>query len=142
MSNGPGFADGGINSITALCGLSADEYTFHSGDVDRGSFYTNRFDPANAALETYLWDAPYQYIYYANSILEGIAGSKRLSQPVRDVLEGESRFIRAFCYFYLANLFGEVPLVLGTDYRINAQLAKSPQRAVFEQVISDLERAY
>jgi hypothetical protein len=49
--------------------------------------------------------------------------------------------MRAFCYFYLVNLYGDVPLVLATDYKQNALLARTGKDQVYQQIISDLKDA-
>ncbi len=41
-------------------------------------------------------------------------------------------------YFYLINFYGDVPLVLTTDIRINAAIARSPQEQVYQQIEQDL----
>ncbi len=54
---------------------------------------------------------------------------------------GEARFFRAFCYFYLVNLFGDVPLATTTDSTINARLPRIPSDEVYQQIITDLKEA-
>ncbi len=49
--------------------------------------------------------------------------------------------MRGFFYFYLVNLYGEVPLIVSTDYKLNANLAKSKIEVVFQHIISDLQQA-
>jgi hypothetical protein len=56
-------------------------------------------------------------------------------------LEGEAKLTRAFVYFNLTNLFGDVPLVLTTDYAVNSSASKSSQSVVFDQVEADLKDA-
>ncbi|EDM34759.1 hypothetical protein PBAL39_02645, partial [Pedobacter sp. BAL39] len=49
--------------------------------------------------------------------------------------------MRALCYFYLLNYFGDVPLALTTDYRVNATLPRSPKEEVWRLVINDLQQS-
>jgi starch-binding outer membrane protein, SusD/RagB family len=89
-----------------------------------------------------LWISSYSIgVYGANAILEGIAGSGALSQPVKNQLEGEAKFIRAFSYFYLTNFFGDVPLVLTTDFNQSATMPRTAQTLVYKQIIQDLKDA-
>src|SRR5690606_14630823 len=67
--------------------------------------------------------------------------SSSLSEGIRKRLEGEAKFVRAFSYFYLVNLYGDVPLILDTDYRINSIKSRDGSEEVTEQIISDLEDA-
>ncbi len=57
---------------------------------------------------------------------------------MKNQLIGESEFIRAFCYFYLVNLYGDVPLVLTTNYQVNETVSRTPQQQVYQQMIRDL----
>src|SRR5690606_23958334 len=104
-------------------------------------FYENSLIPANTSLNLYLWQMPYQLIYSCNAVLEGLGRSEGVSEMTKGQLRGEALFIRAFCYFYLTNLFGNVPLHLTTDYRMNMQAPRTPQAAVYAAVITDLKEA-
>jgi hypothetical protein len=132
----------GMASIyTSLyAGLSADELTAHTSDPNLGQFYGNNLISSNPNLSGY-WGNAYQYIYGANAILEGLDNNSQISAPVKQQLTGEARFIRAFCYFYLVNLFGDVPLILTTDYTKNAVAFRTTRNKVFEQIITDLSIA-
>src|SRR5712671_6263028 len=110
-------------------GLSADELTSYSTDPNFDQFYTNNLLPSNANLTGY-WSDSYQYIYGANSIIDGLAKSNTVNASVKQQLTGEARFIRAFCYFYLTNLFGDVPLILTTDYTKNAMAFRAARNLV------------
>ncbi|MFL5788876.1 MAG: RagB/SusD family nutrient uptake outer membrane protein [Flavisolibacter sp.] len=141
MMNSTGFASGSNSSVTLLAGSSADEFNEYTTNSDRLQFNTNDLLPTNTLLENSLWGECYKYIYQANSIVEGVSHSTSLSSEVRNQLTGESKFIRAFCYFYLIHLFGPVPLVLTTDYRINQSLSRGEASEVVTQMIADLKEA-
>jgi starch-binding outer membrane protein, SusD/RagB family len=132
-----GFAGGGSTSVTFLSGLSADEFrNFQVGDALQ--FYTNSLSPNNNTLTANLWSEPYQYIYSANAIIEGLEKSLEVSPIVKTQLTAEAKFVRAFCYFYLVNLFGDVPLITKTDFAINASAPKTSKLKVYQQIIEDL----
>jgi hypothetical protein len=133
------FSMASVNT-SLYAGLSADELTAYTNDPALGQFYGNALIPSNPNLAGY-WGNSYQYIYGANAILEGLENNSKISEPVKQQLTGEARFIRAFCYFYLANLFGDVPLILSTDYIKNAVAFRTTRNQVFEQIIADLSIA-
>lgn len=137
-----GFASGGIRSVTLLAGRSADEFTnyFAAGDT-RKQFADNNLLSNNTNLQSGLWANPYQIIYATNTIIENLANSPQVSANVKQQLTAEAKFIRAFTYFYLTNLFGNVPLILNTDYRINAVAAAKAPNDIYNQIITDLEEA-
>ena len=131
-----GFASGAINSVTALTGLCADE------TVNYNSSYNNFYNNALlAGSDINPWEFIYNKIYATNAILEGISNNPNLTAPLKRQLEGESKFVRAFCYFYLTNLYGDVPLNLNTDFRVNALKTKTSQDQIYQQIITDLKEA-
>lgn len=137
-----GFAMGGVNIFAAL---SADEYIYtRTETTPYYNFYTNKLTKEiNSSVSYMLWSSAFDCIYGCNAILEGIgeSSSAALTQPVRNQLNGEAKFLRAFTYFYLTNIFGEVPLVLSIDFNQTSKLGRSPVPAVYSQMVSDLNDA-
>ncbi len=135
-------ADGGTSSVSFLAALSADEIINYSfvGQSELMQFNVNELQSSNLRLER-LWTGFYQIIYNCNLILEGFDGSNYLSDKIKNQGRGEAKFIRAFCYFYLVNLFGDVPLSLTSDYVLNTSIAKSSVSEVYGQIIRDLKNA-
>lgn len=129
-----GFMNAGGNGITNVLGLSADEF---QELPTAGEFQQNLVKTNNAILQGTYWQAGYKYIWYANSVLEGIAKSN-LSQDVKSKLEGEVKFIRALSNFYLVNLFGDIPMVTTTDYRVNSTTNRTSQEEIYLAIIEDL----
>lgn len=135
MISSLGFAGGYYDSVSVTSALAADELiSFRTPNA----FYQNELTPDDQAIDIHLWNEAYNYVYTCNVILEKLPASDRLSIGVKNQLEGEARFIRAFCYFYLTNLFGDVPLHLGSDYEGNSSAARTPVDQVYAQIITDL----
>lgn len=139
---GPNFASG-TESFSLLCGLSADEYVLFEGADDRmSSFYRNAlFSNNTAGYGTDYWTLLYDLIYHCNSALEGLINSTSLTESVKKQLMGEAKFMRAFFYFYLVNLYGDVALVTSTDYKKNSTLSRTVASTVYEEIINDLRDA-
>lgn len=135
------FSNGDMSSVTVLAGLSADELIDYQNIESATQFYTNSILPTNSYLTVSLWGSTFKSIYYVNSLLEGLAKSNSITEATRKRLEGEAKFIRGFCNFYLVNLFGRVPIVLTTDYRINNAISRADIPAVYEQIENDLMEA-
>ena len=125
--------------LTLLQGMSADELNYTSGDQDFLQFLHNSYLPDNQ-YSANVW-AIYSTIYKANVCIQGIINSTALTPATKDQLLGEALFSRAFCYFYLVNLFGDVPLVISTDYRKNDTLSRTPSAAVYARITLDLTEA-
>lgn len=131
------FYSSGGTSIYA--GLLADElFVTNQNNANDIQFYENSLLVSNGILRTNFWNWIYKMNYQANICIEKLSTSQGLSPQIRDRLTGEAKFIRALNYFYLVNLFGDVPLVTGTNYKLNAVLQRSPVSAVYQQIISDL----
>ncbi len=93
----------------------------------------------------FLWGSLYRMIVRANLVLDrakawtpAVAADKaRLNQYVAEV-----KFLRAYAYFHLVNLWGDVPLYV--DYQTtlnNNYLPRSPAADVWQQVEQDLQDA-
>ena len=135
------FSGGAYASVTGLTALSSDEMRSYANSADYLTFYTNSLINVNYYVQT-LWTTPYQVIYSANAVIEGLAASKGVTADTKKQLESEARFIRAFCHFYLVNLFGEVPVITTTDYNKNAGVSRQTVDEVYAQILEDLQFAY
>ncbi|MDO6430072.1 RagB/SusD family nutrient uptake outer membrane protein [Flavitalea sp. BT771] len=137
------FSDG---LTTILAGLSADELQTTTANNALFQLSANNLT-AKLADQSYiptLWASAYSIgIYGANAVLEGIAASTSpdLTDSTRRQLTGEAKCIRAFCHFYLTNFYGDIPLVLTTDFNKTANLARAKQVDVYAQIIKDLKDA-
>lgn len=131
----------GTSGVSFYCGLSADELTLFSGvtDATRKAYYKNSLSVNVAGYE--YWNTLYPLIYKCNSAIEGLERSTKLTPSIKQQLFGEVKFLRSFFYFYLVNLYGDVPLALGTDYAVNRLLPRAPKSKVYDQIVSDLKSA-
>lgn len=119
--------------------FSADDFRpSSSGSADE--FVENSLTPSNGTVSS-LWSEPYSLIYHANAVIEGVTGSKTLSAAKSTQLLGEAKFLRAFFYFYLVNYFGDVPLILNTNFLVNTSLPRTNANIVYDTIIKDLEAA-
>jgi hypothetical protein len=126
---------------TFYAGESADELTDQTSGTEYQDIFLSNTLTSLGASSTSLqnfWQPAYFYIYSANAVISGIESSTGMTSATKSQLRGEAEFIRAFCYFYLTNLFGEVPIVLSTDFNQTVLLAKSSQAKIYQQIVSDL----
>jgi starch-binding outer membrane protein, SusD/RagB family len=137
MMQSPGICN---YDITKFSGLSSDELLNYQQGPYQTEFVTNSLDEANPYL-TSLWSSAYQYIYQANTAIERLSRSNLVTTPVKNQLLGETRLVRSLCYFYLVNLWGDVPITVTSDYRINATISKNSVDDVYQFIISDLLEA-
>jgi hypothetical protein len=84
-----------------------------------------------------IWNICFLAIYLANNAETNIIKID-MNQQLKDRLVAEVRFIRAHFYFYLVNLFGEVPLVIKTLSPDEYHFPKSSKAAIWRQIEDDL----
>lgn len=130
----------GQNSLAMYAGLSADELVTYDGFNELTmAAYKNNFLPDKGTAP--FWGRMYTYLYYCNAAIIGCGKSTTLTPEVKTRVIGEAKFMRAFLYFYLVNLWGDVPLITGTNYEENRMMAKSPAADVYKQIVADLKDA-
>lgn len=140
------FASGDRNSISFITSISSDEQNNHNTTAlplevaEFKQFADNALAPNNTIVG-FFWSEPYRTIFKCNATLEGLDGSESLTTTLRSQLTGEALFIRAFCYFHLVNLFGDVPLVLTTDYKANSDIPRSAVASIYDAIKADLVKA-
>lgn len=139
------FSNGWQNSVTVLSGMSADIIAPRSTThISYAPFWEHEISVINtpdALANLELWSSAYNIIYLTNSALEGLDNSTGITDETRNKLKGQALFIRAFTYFYLTLLYGDVPLLLNTDYRNNSIAERNPITQIWEQLSFDLDTA-
>lgn len=94
----------------------------------------------DAEFNQNIWSSAYNLIYMVNRALEGLE-TANIDNNLRQNLRGQVLFIRAFSYFYLTNFYGDVPLLLTSDYDINAIAPRNSTKEVWQQIEKDLDEA-
>lgn len=144
LMSGDDQGPGGIFSSYLFAGLSADELTLYDKtNLGYLMYYRNALDFSNPVYPDSFntWPDGFTLIYNANAAIEGLSAATSLTPAIKQQLLGEAYFIRAYCYFYMVNLYGDVPLVTTTDYKVNSLVARAPQQQVWQLIISDLKNA-
>lgn len=127
--------NGGTLSIYP--GLSADELMPTSTNVQVDGVYNNNMQADNG-IAAEMWATAYQGIYQTNDFLEGVTDNPKLSEGFKRQVRGEALLTRALYYFNLVNIFGGVPLVKTTAYKVNAVLPRASVEDTYAFIISDL----
>ncbi|MGN6181836.1 MAG: RagB/SusD family nutrient uptake outer membrane protein [Mucilaginibacter sp.] len=132
-----------VNAIPLITGLSSDELVLFGGNGNANAtlaqFYENKLSPGTTTSSMQsLWSINYSYIYICNIALARLQASNSLTPAVKQQLMGEARFLRAYFYFDLVNLYGDVPLATTSDVTTNSTLSRSSQNLVYQQIVSDL----
>jgi hypothetical protein len=132
------FANGGMTLFT---GLTGDELVNRTASATYDPYAKNAIISTDYTIDNYIWLDAYKYIYQANALIENTQASPSLSAPVKQQITGEAKFIRAFCHFYLFNLFGTIPLSTTTDYKVTSIQERADSATVYAQIVLDLKDA-
>ena len=131
---------GDIASDNSVTGGESASDVLSLQQIDNFTYY-----PINSTLAD-LWQVSYEGINRANYLYQykakNIAGDV-VNFAGKESLYGEVYFLRAYYYFTLVKMFGDVPLF--TDKRLtlseNKTLKRSPKADVYKQIETDLNNA-
>jgi hypothetical protein len=104
-----------------------------------GTFHA-QFNSTHAYLEGY-WQAAYAGINRANTVIGRVPGIQ-MDETRRNQIVGEAKFLRALHYYWLAGMFGGVPLKLEETATITSEgLARATAAETWAQIEKDLTEA-
>jgi tetratricopeptide (TPR) repeat protein len=116
------------------------EINWSSPSVDEMQFEQNALTSTNNTVRG-IWNTCFTAISRSNTILDRIEAVD-FDAAAKNKIIGEAKFLRAFSYFYLVRLFGEVPIneqVFGNPGEIQAaDLTRKPVDKVYELILADL----
>lgn len=126
----------------------------HTGAMLRSDIFNVRPFGPNTAMSTFqgeagaarwsteIWQEPFKTIFRANAILENVNAENVPDATTRNGFIGQAHFMRGLAYWYLVNLYGNVPIVTrtaqGDEDFFPAQASPSE---VWAQIITDFTAA-
>lgn len=119
--------------------LASDDRFGGGGENDKMmQAYDKLMTSGENLLETF-WSNRYKGIFRANMAIETIDNCEGFtSEEQKNQMEGEIYFLRGYFYHDMAELFGNVPLVLTTE---TVNLPKAEAEELYGQIASDLKTA-
>lgn len=133
--------DVSVLSEGALWGSYADDLDCYRQGVNGiMDIYQNLQHESNTSIKT-VWERAYKQVYYANSIIYGAESSTTLPDDDKKRIKGEAMLIRSLVYFYLQQIFGDIPYTTSLDYEYNRTIAKTESTALMEQLETDVTEA-
>lgn len=139
LNHSTGFA--GINaSFFVVSELASDDRYGGGNDYGDGKeTYDHLLTNSDSDFDR-TWQMHYKGVYLANTAIEGLLKIKGEGESEKfNQMLGEAYFMRAYYYHELAQLFGEVPLLVSTTQDPNSPRAAAD--AVYGQMGSDLTQA-
>lgn len=136
--------DGGIFSSTwqlleAPTGTSTTETAQNS---DLNNLYGLVYDGRTQHIINY-WNGLYRVIANANLVLDRVPAITPMAETQKKKVLGEAQFLRAWAYFSLVRLWGDVPLILlpQTASSEDFKPAPAPKETVYALIVEDLKAA-
>ena len=132
---------GGSAGTGCLLGSYTDDLVCYLYDLNGYlDINYNQVQETNSTIK-FTWHTSYTLIYYANSIIYGAENSSVLSEMDKNRIKGEALFIRSLIYFYLQQLFGDIPYTTSLDYEYNRKISKTDAVEVLEKLEADVTEA-
>lgn len=122
------------------CGFDADDGHYARNSPAVGPHIYN-FSSSDVTVYS-VWEALYKGISRANLLLKNVDLNVEIDKAIRDRIRGEALALRAFYYFHLVTLFGDVPLV--TEPVISPKkilVRRTSSEKVYEKIMADLVAA-
>lgn len=129
-----------VNYTIRMDGISDNAWAQKSFDgwypIGRGAHNSTTGEISN------FWNNAYTAIRRANEITSNIDRIPQMNEQLRARLTAEAKFLRAWHYFTLLSLYGDVPLfTTPISLQESRELRRAPRQEVFDQIIKDLDEA-
>lgn len=136
-----GFFNGTTFGAGFLLGCYTDELEVTtSRNEDFRYFYDGTVLSNNEAVKA-IWNDTYSQIFMCNNLIEGMKSSSGITDQVKERVIGECMALRGILHFYLAQNYGSIPYVTGTDYKVNQRIMKIAVNQVLINAVADLKEA-
>jgi len=130
-------ANRGLQFEYMLSEMRSDNTRTATLEGTKADFHRYRVDPNNIQSED-MYQSMYEVIFRANNVLNFIEVADAGNQAK---YAAEAKFLRAFAYFKLVRLFGDVPLVtsLVGPSETDLLFTRASVSSVYAQIVSDLQ---
>lgn len=133
---------GGAKGLGSLMGSYSDDLDNYMSASQTAylDIYNTQVLPTNTVVKT-LWGNAYKEIYICNALLEGISQSASIAADDKNRLTGEALLVRSLIHLRLMQIFGDIPYISTTDFKVNQIIQKTNAENILVKVIADLQSA-
>ena len=121
--------------------IGTDMYTIGGDGGTDFALYTSTMNPSNETFSAF-WTSCYNGVARVNLGLQYLASNTEMKEDIKNIREGELKFLRAYYYSVLAIHYGDCPLVLEPVDQPTFNFTRAPQKDVWKQIIDDATDAY
>ncbi len=121
-------------------GMGADDRT-GPASIDAGREFDIFTVSSNNTILNEIFRGCYKAIQGSNNVISNYKNTKGNPNTI-SIIAGEAYFLRAFSYYWLVRMWGDVPLILSADYKEDLlTIEKSKVSDIYAQIIEDLSQA-
>lgn len=108
-----------------------------AGDID------NFVENTNNGVVATIWANYYEGINRCNYVIRNVnaMSASIIDNDLKSRIVGEAKFLRAYYYFLLVNIYGDVPVILEPKLASELQIAPSTVSVIYEQILKDCDDA-
>ena len=136
-------ASGNLFDTDLQWALNASDDATRVGPEEENANITSLTRVAWDARNPYVtnpYAAFYRIVTRANLVIERVPGIPMDAAQQAQIV-AQAKFLRALAYFYLARLYGDVPLVTTTEEQLTGGQTRAPKEDVYAQVLKDATEA-
>jgi hypothetical protein len=122
-----------------LTEMRSDNTRTKSQEGEAAQFESYTIEPTNGIVADY-YSSFYNVIFRANVVLANLGVASEENAPK---IEAEAKFVRAYAYFNLVRLYGDIPLVdrvIGSE-DTDISFTRVATSSIYELIVSDLNNA-
>ena len=86
------------------------------------------------------WKLQYNGINQCNTVLEKVPGIE-MDEALKNRILGEAHFLRAYYYFLLTQVYGDVPMLLRLTPPDELKIPKTSKPEIYQQIVADCDQA-
>ncbi|MFI8379177.1 RagB/SusD family nutrient uptake outer membrane protein [Leeuwenhoekiella sp. NPDC079379] len=122
-----------------LTEMRSDNTRTKSSEGEAAQFESYTVTPSNGIVSNY-YNSFYEIIYRANLVLSSLEAASADKAPA---FEAEAKFVRAYAYFNLVRLYGDIPLVDRLTGPLEREVAftRVATSGIYDLIIADLQTA-
>ncbi|MGA0560183.1 RagB/SusD family nutrient uptake outer membrane protein [Larkinella sp. VNQ87] len=122
--------------------LRSDDVAAGGGQLEtpRNQLLLGSHDTGNSVMSS-VWTGFYRLIHRANSTIDLSDKVADIPAETKNRLLAEARFLRAWAYFDLVTMWGNIPLYKNYVTSVEGSLPRSPENEVYDFIIADLKTA-
>ena len=131
---------GGVSYFSEQMSDNATIYNVSGIQADKKAFKDFTLNSSNSQVYLF-WQQSYRSLFNVYIVLDNIDAAN-LDAAYKEQVKAQMRFLRGMYYFYMVQMWGDVPLLTRTvTAEESYSILRSPKSEVYAQVINDLQFA-